>query len=52
MGAALVGGIADAGDMRVAFAAPLVPAAALSVLAPGFEPRSRTGQPAPITPSR
>ncbi|MEO3793544.1 MFS transporter [Nonomuraea sp. B10E15] len=52
VGAALVGGIADAADMRAAFAAPLVLAAAIIVLAPGFEPRSRTGQPAPTTPSR
>ncbi|MEU8245337.1 MFS transporter [Nonomuraea sp. NPDC048916] len=38
VGAALVGGIADAADMRVAFAAPLVLAAAIIVLARGFEP--------------
>ncbi|MEV0591620.1 MFS transporter [Nonomuraea cavernae] len=38
IGAALVGGIADAADMRVAFAAPLVLAAAIIVLARGFEP--------------
>ncbi|MEO3872584.1 MFS transporter [Nonomuraea sp. B12E4] len=38
-GAALVGGIAEAADMRVAFAAPLVLAAAIIVLAPGFQPR-------------
>ncbi|NBE98213.1 MFS transporter, partial [Nonomuraea sp. K271] len=52
VGAALVGGIADAADMRVAFAAPLVLAAAIVVLAPGFEPRSRAAQSAPSTPSR
>jgi MFS family permease len=39
VGAALVGGIADAVDMRVAFAAPLVLAAAIIALAPGFEPK-------------
>ncbi|GAA3663950.1 MFS transporter [Nonomuraea antimicrobica] len=39
VGAALVGGLADAADMRVAFAAPLVLAAAIIVLARGFEPR-------------
>ncbi|MGW4800938.1 MFS transporter [Nonomuraea sp. NPDC004297] len=39
VGAALVGGIADAADMRVAYAAPLVLAAAIIVLAPGFAPR-------------
>ncbi|AQZ68768.1 Membrane protein mosC [[Actinomadura] parvosata subsp. kistnae] len=39
VGAALVGGIADAADMRVAFAAPLVLAAAIIALAPGFEPK-------------
>ncbi|MEU8102445.1 MFS transporter [Nonomuraea muscovyensis] len=38
IGAALVGGIADAADMRVAFAAPLVLAAVIVVLARGFEP--------------
>lgn len=38
VGAALVGGIADAVDMRTAFAAPLVLAAAIVVLARGFEP--------------
>ncbi|MFE3448498.1 MFS transporter [Nonomuraea sp. NPDC059194] len=39
VGAALVGGIADFSDMRVAFAAPLVLAGAIVVLARGFEPR-------------
>ncbi|MCK2213133.1 MFS transporter [Actinomadura sp. ATCC 31491] len=40
VGAALVGGIADATDFRVAFAAPLVLAAAIIVLAPAFQPRA------------
>ncbi|MEU4699607.1 MFS transporter [Nonomuraea dietziae] len=40
VGAALVGGLAEATDMRVAFAAPLVLSAAIVVLARGFEPRS------------
>ncbi|UBU12332.1 MFS transporter [Nonomuraea gerenzanensis] len=39
VGAALVGGIADAAGMRVAFAAPLVLAAAIIALAPGFAPK-------------
>ncbi|MFI7618056.1 MFS transporter [Nonomuraea terrae] len=39
VGAALVGGLADVADMRVAFAAPLVLAAAIVALAPGFEPK-------------
>ncbi|MEV4081719.1 MFS transporter [Nonomuraea fuscirosea] len=39
VGAALVGGLADAVNMRVAFAAPLVLAAAIILLAPGFEPK-------------
>ncbi|MFB4279321.1 MFS transporter [Nonomuraea sp. MTCD27] len=39
VGAALVGGIADAAGMRIAFAAPLVLAAAIIVLAPGFAPK-------------
>ncbi|MFG3439081.1 MFS transporter [Nonomuraea sp. NPDC047897] len=42
LGAALVGGIADAADMRVAFVAPLVLAAVIVVLAGGFEPAVRT----------
>ncbi|TYB62676.1 MFS transporter [Nonomuraea sp. PA05] len=42
VGAALVGGIADAAGMRVAFAAPLVLAAAIIALAPGFEPKRST----------
>lgn len=43
VGAALVGGIADAADMRVAFGAPLVLAAVIVVLARGFEPAVRGG---------
>ncbi|MGW0804253.1 MFS transporter [Nonomuraea sp. NPDC002799] len=39
VGAALVGGIADAADMRVAFVAPLVLAAVIIALAPGFQPK-------------
>ncbi|TDD42137.1 MFS transporter [Nonomuraea terrae] len=39
VGAALVGGLADVADMRMAFAAPLVLAAAIVALAPGFEPK-------------
>lgn len=39
VGAALVGGIADFSDMRMAFGAPLVLAAVIVVLARGFEPR-------------
>ncbi|MEV6149426.1 MFS transporter [Nonomuraea sp. NPDC052129] len=39
VGAALVGGIASASDMQVAFAAPLVLSAVIIVLARGFEPR-------------
>ncbi|SDI81411.1 MFS transporter [Nonomuraea jiangxiensis] len=42
VGAALVGGIASATDMRVGFAAPLVLAAAIIALAPGFQPRQAT----------
>ncbi|MEU8265696.1 MFS transporter [Sphaerisporangium sp. NPDC049002] len=38
VGAALVGGIADAADYQVAFAAPLVLAAAIILLARGFQP--------------
>ncbi|WP_239162240.1 MFS transporter [Acrocarpospora phusangensis] len=41
VGAALVGGIADAADMRVAFIAPLVLAAAIVFLARGFAARPR-----------
>ncbi|MEO3862773.1 MFS transporter [Acrocarpospora sp. B8E8] len=39
VGAALVGGIADAADLRIAFIAPLVLAAAIIVLARGFDAR-------------
>ncbi|GGK68651.1 MFS transporter [Sphaerisporangium melleum] len=39
VGAALVGGIAEAADYRVAFAAPLVLTAAIVALARGFQPR-------------
>ncbi|MFG1703926.1 MFS transporter [Nonomuraea sp. M3C6] len=46
VGAALVGGLADAADMRVAFAAPLVLAAAIIALARGFEPRRQAPDPA------
>ncbi|WP_067178684.1 MFS transporter [Microtetraspora niveoalba] len=40
VGAALVGGIAEAADYRVAFAAPLVLAALIILLARGFQPRT------------
>ncbi|SDJ54760.1 Predicted arabinose efflux permease, MFS family [Nonomuraea maritima] len=39
VGAALVGGLAEAVDMRVAFAAPLLLSGAIIALASGFEPR-------------
>ncbi|MEV0380739.1 MFS transporter [Nonomuraea sp. NPDC050643] len=39
VGAALVGGIADAAGMRLAFVAPLVLSAVIIVLAPGFQPK-------------
>ncbi|SEG98959.1 Sugar phosphate permease [Nonomuraea solani] len=39
VGAALVGGIADATDMRMAFVAPLVLSAAIILLATGFAPK-------------
>ncbi|GAA3577741.1 MFS transporter [Nonomuraea rosea] len=39
VGAALVGGIAEAADMRVAFVAPLVLSAVIIMLAPGFQPK-------------
>ncbi|MEV1167136.1 MFS transporter [Nonomuraea sp. NPDC049784] len=45
VGAALVGGIANAADMRLAFAAPLVLASVIIVLAPGFEPKRQTSAP-------
>ncbi|MBE3011493.1 MFS transporter [Microbispora sp. NEAU-D428] len=47
VGAALVGGLADASGFRVAFAAPLVLAAAIILLARGFQPR--TADPAAAT---
>ncbi|GIH63213.1 MFS transporter [Microbispora siamensis] len=47
VGAALVGGLADASGFRVAFAAPLVLAAAVILLARGFQPR--TADPATAT---
>ncbi|WP_311922610.1 MFS transporter [Microbispora sp. H10836] len=47
VGAALVGGVADAAGFRVAFAAPLALAAAIILLARGFQPR--TARPAPTT---
>ncbi|MGI5154580.1 MFS transporter [Microbispora sp. CA-102843] len=47
VGAALVGGLADASGFRVAFAAPLVLAAAIILLARGFQPR--TADPATAT---
>ncbi|MEV0200905.1 MFS transporter [Nonomuraea sp. NPDC050691] len=42
VGAALVGALADTFDMRIAFAAPLVLAAVIIVLARGFEPAVKT----------
>ncbi|NUT09510.1 MAG: MFS transporter [Nonomuraea sp.] len=39
VGAALIGGIADATDWRVAFVAPLLLAGVIIALAPGFSPR-------------
>ncbi|MEV4358908.1 MFS transporter [Nonomuraea sp. NPDC049625] len=45
VGTALVGGIADAAGLRWAFAAPLVLAAVIIALAPGFEPRRQTPNP-------
>lgn len=42
VGSALVGGLADAASMRAGFAAPLVLAAAIVVLARGFEPKAVT----------
>jgi MFS family permease len=41
VGAALVGGIADAADYQIAFAAPLVLAAGIIALARGFQPKTR-----------
>jgi MFS family permease len=40
VGAALVGGIADAANYQIAFAAPLVLAAGIIALARGFQPRT------------
>ncbi|MEV4106866.1 MFS transporter [Nonomuraea sp. NPDC049695] len=45
VGAALVGGISDATDMRVAFAAPLVLASAIIALAAGFQPKRQAPDP-------
>ncbi|MEV7967487.1 MFS transporter [Sphaerisporangium sp. NPDC088356] len=45
VGAALVGGIADAADYQVAFAAPLVLAAAIILLARGFQPKTNLNAP-------
>ncbi|MBB5774740.1 MFS transporter [Nonomuraea jabiensis] len=45
VGTALVGGIADAAGLRWAFAAPLVLAAVIIALAPGFEPRRQAPNP-------
>ncbi|MFI6736731.1 MFS transporter [Nonomuraea sp. NPDC050451] len=45
VGAALVGGIADAAGMRWAFVAPLVLAAVIIALARGFEPKRQTPNP-------
>jgi MFS family permease len=39
-GAAMIGGIAEAANYRVAYAAPLVLAAAIFLLAPAFQPRT------------
>ncbi|GAA1736693.1 MFS transporter [Nonomuraea bangladeshensis] len=40
LGAAMIGGIAEAANYRVAYAAPLVLAAAIFLLAPAFQPRT------------
>ncbi|WP_327089461.1 MFS transporter [Nonomuraea sp. NBC_01738] len=42
VGAALVGGIADAADFQIAFAAPLVLSIAIIALARGFEPKVKS----------
>jgi MFS family permease len=47
VGAALVGGVADAVDYRVAFACPLVLAATIIALAPGFQRTRSSAVPAP-----
>ncbi|NUR85288.1 MAG: MFS transporter, partial [Nonomuraea sp.] len=39
VGAALIGGIADATDWRIAFVAPLLLAGVIIALAPGFSPK-------------
>ncbi|MFI7109462.1 MFS transporter [Nonomuraea sp. NPDC050227] len=44
VGAALIGGIADATDWRVAFVAPLLLAGVIIALAPGFAPRRAAAQ--------
>ncbi|MBP2707127.1 MFS transporter [Microbispora sp. RL4-1S] len=49
VGAALVGGIADASGYRIAFAAPLVLVAVIILLARGFQPRTAATSPAPAT---
>jgi MFS family permease len=48
VGSALVGGIAEASDYRIAFAAPLVLVASIVVLARGFQPRT-AAVPSPTT---
>ncbi|GAA4597492.1 MFS transporter [Planotetraspora phitsanulokensis] len=50
VGAALVGGIADASDYRIAFTAPLVLAAVIILLARGFQPRTAPAVTAPAAP--
>ncbi|MEU6727481.1 MFS transporter [Nonomuraea wenchangensis] len=40
LGAAMIGGIAEAANYRVAYAAPLVLAAAIFLLAPAFQPKT------------
>ncbi|WP_214412561.1 MFS transporter [Sphaerisporangium fuscum] len=47
VGAALVGGIADAANYQLAFAAPLVLAGVIVVLARGFQPRAALPTPQP-----
>ncbi|GII64474.1 MFS transporter [Sphaerisporangium krabiense] len=47
VGAALVGGIADAANYQIAFAAPLVLAAAIIALAPGFQAAPSLRRPRP-----
>lgn len=50
-GAALVGGIADATDYRIAFAAPLALAAVIIVLARGFRPADRAASRTRVRPT-